>query len=147
MTKTISPEELLADLRVVAEKKLADNNGIDFTYQRIIGGSNHDSNGTTTGACYYEHRGAPSCIFGHLLANHYDVPLTHLRDGAEGNSASSVLDSFGLTAYVDNHLTKSTVQKIADDVQSLQDNGTPWLEAVITAEGRFERGEYTGHRL
>lgn len=152
MTTFLTPEELLADLRVVAEKKQAEL-GHDYTYQRILGDPRGSGSITTTGGCYYEYKGAPSCIFGHLLANLYEVPLHKLSEEAEGNAAAVVLTGFGLTQFIldeDGHRNwsaaqngRSVVQQIADEVQGLQDNGTSWVEAVTAVEKRYQAGEFS----
>lgn len=115
MNHDITPEDALRELYEVALKKQANNGGVDFVYKGVevadIGKS-----------CLYVHvengEKVSGCIVGHWLNEQQETPLGEIPEGI----AQTVLRGLGYT-------DTDTLQAVRN-VQSLQDNGTPWIQAV-----------------
>lgn len=76
--------------------------------------------------CMYVHGDEPGCIVGHVL-NKAGITLSRLRE-EERNDASGVLINLRSDlAYEDG------VSQLFQDVQAMQDRGTPWGRAVRDA--------------
>jgi hypothetical protein len=133
----VTPEEMIANLRVIAEKKKAENGGADYVYDLA-----------NTQSCRYAVAGQPSCIVGHLLTQFHGIdPWTF--GIIESLRASEALNSFSVEPYVNTlpYVTldeeiRSVTGRIADAVQNAQDHGTPWLQAVGEVESRYLGGEF-----
>lgn len=133
----VTPEEMIANLKVIAEKKMVENGGVDYVYELA-----------NTQGCRYAVDGQPSCIVGHLLVEHGIAAETF--DVVESLRASEALNTLRVETYVKDHIWvalddefRSPAGQIADTVQHLQDHGTPWLQAVQEVESRYNGGEFS----
>lgn len=137
MTTFLTPEELLADLRLVAEKRMADEGGIDHKYVRP---------GSEADGCKYVHRGVATeyvggCIIGTYLHDVHEIPYRALAVN-EGVVASALLENFNKVQKGSNLSLKVNVTaRVANEVQSNQDQGVAWLAAVADVERRYQAGE------
>lgn len=136
---TITPEQFLAELRTIAEKAQAELGGKDHVY--ITPG--RASVGSGVADCFYVHydeEGQPfaGCIIGQWLHELHEVSFTQLAT-FEGDGAEAPIDAFGLGLYAGLQ-QPGPVQRIANRIQSKQDQGVGWLAAVGEVERDYEIG-------
>lgn len=132
----ITPEQLLAELRTIAEKAMANAGGVDHVYTQYWG--------IRSGAgCRYVHldeegKLISGCIIGHWAHDRgVSLPQLHLHEGA---SAGQLLAYVGLDGRTAVQLTP--VQRIATQVQRYQDRGLGWLESVEKVERVYAAGGF-----
>ena len=112
MNNTITEQDIINEVRRLA----ADNP--DYIYVSP-GGSEYSS-------CVYIHDGKGSCIVGRALVNNGFDPEKVSQH--EGLTADEMLVALGIKEETDFE------QVWLDRVQTLQDSGTPWADAVEEAD-------------
>lgn len=132
----ITPETMLQQLRDIAEKKMANNGGVDYVYER-------PEHIETRSDCLYVHhdqdgQASTGCIIGTWAHESQGVELAAFAD-VEGIGAMSALSDLKVEGFNPGH-SVSTVELIASRVQSAQDEGTPWLQAVERVQAAYESG-------
>lgn len=118
------------DAVVASFEEIAAEKGPDYVYpaQPAVGVR---GNADWSPSCHYVRDNAPSCIVGHFILKHDLLTLAELSQ-REGNGASEVLTDATVS---------SAVSVFLDEVQTRQDEGTPWGDAVEVA-ARIVRGDY-----
>lgn len=137
----ITPETMLQQLRDIAEKKMAENGGVDYVYERPEGSQLKARGGDAD--CLYVHQtdmGAqPGCIVGHWAHQDHGIELGAFLH-VEGTGAVSALHQLGIEGCSGVTEAASTIQLIASRVQSAQDTGTGWVKAVETVQKQYDKG-------
>lgn len=127
-------KELDFDQAIIYLEKAVGEKGRDYIYE--IDGVDaityrNQSHGIAM-PCHYWHKGAPSCIVGHVLdymgyEPEQIVGLHHVNC-IEGNTAAHALGLLGIDADPE-------TQALLHKVQELQDRGVPWGEALDRVRG------------
>lgn len=131
---TYTARIVAAELLLTAERH-RHTDGTDHTYVRPT-----PDYGDVGPSCLYAHKDGPGCLIGTWVAEMHNVPLAELAAADDNDGVGDdVYDQaalslrrliFGALGIDGTHPDAELIYRFCADVQTAQDQGTPWVEAV-----------------